>query len=136
MRILTAITVKKPKELADNALRWVSRAGFDLILFTSPYRRKAVETAIEDANYHYYCGLADDMIETVFEPVRIAKRGGYDLLLTIPEELQSWYKNTRFKDREIYVFVSSVAAARQRFSNHPRKQFHRFSNGVIMERVV
>lgn len=134
MKILAAIKVTKPKKLADNSLRWVSRAGCDLVLFTAPFRHRKVIDAIWDANYHYYCGLDEDLI-AFGKPMNFARNNGYDLLVTVPEDLQSWRKDSRFRPREILYFAEALGKARKQFSQNPNKQIHRWKNGVTMERV-
>lgn len=134
MRILVTIQVTKPSKLADNALRWVARAGYDFMLFCQPWRHNRVLRAINDANYHYYLNVDEQNI-AFSKPEIYAPANGYDLILRIPEGLESWRKGSKLKPAEILHFAKAVGAVRKQFSEQPSKQVHRWPNGAVMERV-
>lgn len=136
MKILMAIESKDPKRLGDHALRWCGRTGFELRVFIPKKRRRAkYEEAILDANYNWYMAIPTDIIVTRTSPKEYAQQHGFDLLLTIPEELFAWRKGTQFKDSEIWWVRKAVGAARLEFGAKPKMRIKRFANGCIMERL-
>lgn len=136
MKILLAIKPSKPKHLADNALRWCGRLGYQMRVFV-PKKRQLVKYAeeIAEVNYQYYLALGVDILTVHKDPKQYAKENGYDLLLSVPAELKAWRKGTAFKDTEIIWPRGAVGLARIEFGKKPKKRIKRWSNGCTMERV-
>ncbi len=136
MKILVAINATDWKTLDDRALRWCGRMGFDLRVFAAKNKRKRFLLAVENANYHYYLALKpNDTIITRMECRDYAQMFGYDLLVTVPEELTAWRKGSEFKIDEVKRAYETLASARGDLSRNPRKKIKRWANGVVMERI-
>jgi hypothetical protein len=135
-KLLIAVECQRPKDTADNTMRWVSRGGFPYYFFVPKGKRKKFLDQLEDNNYHYYLAMGPDRIVTRTSAAEYAKQHDYDLMLTIPSDLHSWRKGTAFKPKEIYHFAKAIHNARGQFVKHPGKQIIRFENGAVMERVA
>lgn len=135
MKILLAINSTDPVLVVDRALRWCARTGYELRLFIPKGEyTKYVET-VNEVNYHYYVAVTYGQIVSKMTAREYAEQYGFDLILTVPEDLWSWRKGRQFKPEEIYQCAIAVGKARKQFSEHPKKRIHRFVNGSVMERV-
>lgn len=137
MKILVAIECSNDKTLQDNALRWAARGGFALKVFPPRHNFNARKwrRIIKDVNYHWYLPLTEDIIESRLTPRKYAEVNGYDLLLSIPEDLETWRKGRRFKDDEVNVFAIAIGKARVEFGEKPHKLIKRWPNGAVMQRI-
>lgn len=135
MRILLAIESTKPKVVGDAALRWAGALGYDVAVFAPRHKRKKYLEMIADVNYNWYLALEPNIIVTKETPQMYAALNGYDLIVMIPEEMESWRKGARFHKNEVNHAYAPIGNARGEFSRHPKKRIHRFHNGVVMERV-
>lgn len=137
MKILVAIKASDHKILVDNSLRWAARAGFAIKIFPPRhnFNRKHWRNMLKDVNYHWYLDLQDSVIEPHSSPMKYAKQNGFDLLLTVPEDLETWRRGKRFKPDEVSQFAIAVGKARVEFGEKPRKTIKRWPNGAVMRRV-
>lgn len=134
MKVLVAIDSRSPKHFGDNALRWASRAGFNLRVFIPHRKQLKFAAALADANYNWYLGL-DESVFVFGNPREYAKEHGYELLVIIPDFLKSWHKRGFMKPTEVIDFHAAIGQARLEFSEKPRKKIRRWPNGVIMQRI-
>jgi hypothetical protein len=134
MKILIAITSEDyAKQIGDNALRLVGRAGYDWKLFVPRKQRRKYAKAIDDANYDWYMAIdPKQAIETKTNAWEYAITHDYDLLVTFPHNVGFWHKNM---DEEIFDFCAMIGKARSQFAKSPRKRIARLRKGVTMERV-
>lgn len=136
MRILIAINATKPKTFGDSSLRWCGRLGYEVRIFAPKNKRKKYLYAVDDVNYHYYLALdPNETVVTRTTAKEYAYQHGFNLLVTVPEDLLAWRKKGQFKPDEVKRPYEAIATARGLFSRKPKKRIHRWANGVIMERV-
>lgn len=109
--------------------------GFDLKVFVGRGKKSQFSDVINEVNYQYYLNLKKDTIISRYTAEEYARQCKYDLLLTIPEDLESWRLSRRFKDDEINIAYTAISKARGEFSRKPRKRIKRWANGAIMTRV-
>lgn len=135
MKLLVAIKSDgKAKTIGDYTLRWAGRGGYALRLFVPGRQVRYYAQALKDANYDWYLALEPDIIIKNTEPMIYAYAMDYDLLVTLPDDMEGWKKTGDF-DRHVYDFAEAIGRARKLFSEKPRKRRIRFSNGAIIERV-
>lgn len=132
MKILVAVVSPSGKP-ADGALRLPGRAGYDFRLFVPKNKRRQAREAIEDANYHWYLPTGKEVVYSKLPPLTYALKQGYDLLVTIPDNLEYWITDL---DNEVADFCTKIGSARLKFSQQPRKRIERLKKGVTMERVI
>lgn len=135
MKLLIAINSADHNNLADLALRWCGRLGFNVKVFVPKAKRYRFINAVAEANYHYYLALPEDIIISRTDAYTYAYQHDYDLLVTIPEGLKAWRKGSQYKDAEIKNAYMAIAKARLQFHDMPKKRIKRWSNGVKMERL-
>ena len=141
MKILVAIeSTKRAEEMAHTTLRWAARAGFNLRIFIPTNReRKTYEKYVDDANYHYYYSIPPSVIIAKSKegtPMEYAKANGFDLLVTLPDNLLD-YKTERDDDKTFIEYAEDVAKARVKFGNEPdlMELALEQNNDCVMERV-
>lgn len=135
MKILLAIPSNKPRKAEDGAIRWVPRLGYDYAMFIPRNKRAKYIELIDDTNYHWYLDIQPDHLISRENPVEYAKAKGYDLLVTVPEDLMAWRKGTAFKDKDLIYGFPAIGNARGWFNEHPKARIKRWPNGVTMERL-
>lgn len=135
MKLLVAITTTRPKLTGDKSLRWAGRLGYDLILVGTKGKRKKLLETVADANYHYYLALPDSTVVTRTSALSYAIEHDYDLLLELPDDLDSWRKGMAFKVAEIKIAYETISTARGQFSKKPGMKIKRFTNGAVMRRL-
>jgi hypothetical protein len=136
MKILVAINSTNAKILSDTTLRWVGRLGFEVRVFVPKNKRKKYLEIVDDTNYQWYLALEPkNTIVSRTDAETYAKQHGFDLLVTIPEHLESWRKKGFFKPDEVKRPYEAIANARGEFSRKPRKRIKRFKNGTVMRRI-
>lgn len=136
MKILVACQTEDYKNIGDNVLRWAARAGYQFRLFVPYDKKKRFEKAIKDVNWDFYMALgAYDTLVFNEEPEVWAKNNSYDLLVTIPDTLQSWRKDSRYKPEEMALYIKAIGSARKYFSENPKARIKRWANGVTMKRI-
>lgn len=136
MKILVACQTEDYKNIGDNVLRWAARAGYQFKLFVPYDKKKRFEKAIKDVNWDFYMALgAYDTLVFNEEPEVWAKNNNYDLLVTIPDTLQSWRKDSRSKPEEMALYIKAVGSGRKYFSENPKARIKRWTNGVTMKRI-
>jgi hypothetical protein len=120
MKILVAIeSTKRAEEMAHTTLRWAARAGFNLRVFIPDNRqRKKYEAAIDDANYHYYFSIPESVLVAGESPMEYAKREGYELLVSLPDNLLDYYA-VEDDDKSFIEYAEDVAKARVAFGKNP-----------------
>lgn len=134
MKLLLAIEATKPKEL-EKALRWCGRLGYDLRVFVAKGKRKKFLDIFDDCNYHWYLDIRHDQLISRTDAHTYARQHSYDLMLTVPENLEQWRKRSFLKPDELKHPVVAIGTARIEFGKKPRMQVKRFANGAIMRRV-
>lgn len=125
---------KNSETLIDNTLKWAGRGGFNTRVFIPDKRQLSkYQKAVEEANYRYYLSVPYSVIE-FGDPLKYAKKEGYDLLVKIPDNLSEWGKS---KDPDKTVLEYSVGVGEQRasFSQHSKRKFYKFKNGATIQRV-
>lgn len=136
MKILVACKTEDYKNIGDNILRWAARAGYEFRLFVPYAKHKRFEKAIKDVNWDYYMALgASETLVFRDDPEDYAKQNGFDLLVTIPDTLQSWRKGSRAKPEEMALYVKAIGSGRKYFSENPKAKIKRWANGVTMKRI-
>lgn len=135
MKILLAIRSTNPELIADNALRWAARTGFELRIFAPRDDYHKYVNAVNDANYHWYLAVKHEQIITKYEPHEYAEMYGFDLILYVPEAVKTWRRGHFMKDDEIMLCAEAVGKARAEFGRKPRMRVKKWANGCIMVRV-
>lgn len=136
MKLLVAIPSSNPKKLAKRTLKWASRAGFDLRIFTDPKISKSkYRKAIDDANYQHYLAVKHSDIVADKDVLTYAQDNDYDLLALIPPDMASWNK-TVDSSKMIIEFHADLGAARKKISEDSKLHEVKFENGARLVRVV
>lgn len=135
MKILIAIISDKNSEaLTDHTLKWAGRGGFNTRIFIPDKRQLSkYQKAVEEANYRYYLSLPYTIIE-YGDPLKYAKKEGYDLLVKIPDNLAYWGDNED-PDRTVLDYSVEVGEQRVLFSKYDDRKFYKFKNGSSIQRV-
>lgn len=139
MKILVAVvTDKNYDEFAHTTLRWASRAGFNMRVFVPTYwQRHKYKAAVDEANYEYYLSVPHSILVVRQQPMDYARKEGYDLLVTLPDNLIQWSPDAAYdNDKTVIDYAESLGKVRSSFSKNKRKQIHKWPNGARMERVV
>lgn len=135
VKILLAIEGKNHKKIADKALRFCGRTGYELRIFCKREKRSKFIEAIKDANYHWYLALREDQVITKIDPHTYARQNGFDLILFVPDSLNEWRKNSAMKEWELKPMVKAIGSARVEFGKKSDLWTKHFKNGAIMVRV-
>ena len=135
MKILVAvISDKNSDNLSNGTMKWAGRAGFNTRLFLPNKRQvKKYLTAIDNLNYDHYLDLPYTVIETG-DPMKYAKKEGYDLLVTLPDNIEFWGKSKN-ADKTVIDYAVSIGRARVWFAFHPKTTIKQLSHNAYMERV-
>lgn len=125
---------KNSETLTDNTLKWAGRGGFNTRIFIPDKRQLSkYQKAVEDANYRYYLSLPYTVIE-YGDPLKYAKKEGYDLLVKLPDDLPYWGKNDD-PDKTVLEYSVEIGEQRVSFSKVSKRLFYKFKNGATIQRV-
>lgn len=136
MKILLAINVDNPEVANDRSVRWAARTGFDLRIFGKKEEYSKLVNMVNDTNYHFYVHIKHEQIITKIDIETYAYEHEIDLLVIIPQDLWAWRKGTQFKNNETFVCREALGKARLEFGQKPGMKIKRFSNGVVMKRLL
>lgn len=136
MKILVAINnPKDAKVLGNTTLSWAPRAGYNMRIFL-PDDSKGQEyiEILSHVNYREYLDLHPAMLLVGYDPESYAREHGFDLLLTLPDNLKRW-NNRRNKDRMVIDYVSDVGAARLNMAEAKPGEISNFENGATLKKL-
>lgn len=140
MKILVAIeSDKNAEQLAHTTLRWAARAGFDLRIFIPDRRQlKKYKKFLDEYNYYYWGNIDEERsIVAKADPMEWAKANGYDLLVTLPDNLLD-YCTVENDDATFMEYAEDVAKARVEFGHKPDLESLPLERNdrCLMERVL
>jgi hypothetical protein len=136
MKLLVAIPSSNPKKLARRTLKWASRAGFEMRIFTDPKISKTkYRNAIDDANYKHRLAVKHSDIVAGKDVLTYAQENDYDLLALVPPDMASWNK-TIDSGKMVIEFHADLGAARKKISEDNTLHEVKFDNGARLVRVV
>lgn len=139
MKILVAIeSDKNAEQLAHTTLRWAARAGFDLRIFVPDNRQsKKYKKYLDEYNYYYWGNIDEERsIVTKQKPMDYAREHGYDLLVTLPDNLLDYYTEED-DDKTFMEYTEDVAKARVEFGSNEAVMGSKLERNdkCLMERV-
>jgi len=124
---------KTAKGIADSTLRLFGRLGYAHRLFVPIRQQKKYYQAIKDCNYDWYYGLDKNIVLAGQTAEDHAKRNGFDLLVTIPDDLV--IPVGKAEDRYMIAFSRRIEQARVGFETGEYKKKKALGAGVIMEKI-
>lgn len=137
MKILVAIISDNNADvLAKSTIRWAGRTGFNTRVFIPDSSQlNTYKEAIEQANHNWYLDIPPSVLVVRTTPKVYAKRHGFDLLVKIPDNMNKWNK-WHNHDRNPITFAMELSKARGAFSRNDELKVWRFSNDIVMERII
>jgi|GEM_PF-6573687 len=135
MKILVAVIGTNSTTLFKKTLSWAPRGGFNMRVFISEAEPKEdYLLAIDNANHEHYLDMPPAVIIQGETPKAFAKKEGYDLLVTLADDMTSWHLGMQ-RDKMIIEYAVDLGKARVEFNADSSKTEHLFPNGSMMVRL-